>query len=62
MATVDVGFKTRFHIMGFLGGSDITKAFYMGILEMIELWCYGWAGITKGMSLGILRLQTRQSA
>ena len=29
-ATVDVGFKPDFIMYGFLGGSDITKAFYNG--------------------------------
>lgn len=46
-ATVDVGFKPDFIIYGFLGGSDITKAFYNGNSgndRTLVLW---WAELQK---------------
>lgn len=46
-ATVDVGFKPDFIMYGFLGGSDITKAFYNGNSgndRTLVLW---WAELQK---------------
>ena len=46
-ATVDVGFKPDFIMYGFLGGSDITKAFYNGGSGNDRTMVLWWAELQK---------------
>ena len=46
-ATVDVGFKPDFIMYGFLGGSDLTKAFYNGNSRNDRTMVLWWAELQK---------------